>query len=135
MDFDFPFSQLTGRILFVDDEKLVLEMGEQMLTELGCQVTACLKSQEALEIFQDGPEDFDLVLSDISMPILTGMELATKLHSINPDVTIIFLSGYIDDADMDKALKVGVKEILAKPIRLKELASALGRYLPAAKEA
>lgn len=130
MDFDLPHSQLTGRVLFVDDEKLVLEMGEQMLTELGCQVTACQKSTEALEIFKNTPEDFDLVLSDISMPIMTGIELATQLHAIKPEITILILSGYFEDADLTEMQKIGVKEILSKPIRIKELALALNRHLP-----
>ncbi len=133
MDFNFPLPQLTGRVLFVDDEPLVLQMGKQMLTELGCHVTACQKSSEALEVFQNAPGDFDLVLSDLCMPILTGMELAVQLHAIRADIKILFLSGYIDEADLGKAQAVGVQEILAKPIRLQELASALGRYLPKSK--
>jgi two-component system, cell cycle sensor histidine kinase and response regulator CckA len=110
------------RILLVDDEVSLLDIGTQMFEYLGYEVTCRQDGLEALEAFRVEPEAFDLVMTDHTMPNMTGTELAKKLLEIRPDVPIILCSGFSEIIDQDDAVKIGVQKVIAKPFVFSEVA-------------
>ncbi len=119
----------TGRILFVDDEKTLLSLGKNMLESLGYEVMAFPGSLEALEAFQASPEAFDLIITDYTMPHMTGYTLAERIRKINPFARILLCTGYSDTITPEKAQSAGIKQLLYKPISKKELAETIRNIL------
>ncbi len=123
---------LTGgneAILFVDDEIQIVSVAEKILTALGYAVTAQTSSQSALALFREQPEAFDLVITDMTMPNMTGDRLAAEIMKIRPDMPVILCSGYsrkMSDAALSSA---GIRALLAKPVAKKELAATIRRVL------
>ncbi len=117
------------RVLFVDDETMLVEMGRDMLGRLGYRVTAVDSSLEALEVFRRSPGDFDLVITDQTMPGMTGDDLARKILRIRPDMPIIVCTGYSSVLSEDKARAIGIRELLLKPILKKDISLAIRRVL------
>ncbi len=117
------------RIMVVDDEKLVVAVASEMLHALGYQVVPVQRSVDALEIFRSQPDSFHLVLTDQTMPRMTGMELAAELHKIRADIPIILCSGYSDENVSKKAWELGIRKILSKPFVMQELASSVREIL------
>jgi len=117
------------RILFVDDEPVLLEMVEQMLEKLGYEVVTEKGCVEALELFRKGPDRFDLVITDMTMPKMTGIELAGELLNIRPNIPIILCSGSIDQALKGKAQAAGIREFMAKPISMESIAQTVRKAL------
>jgi PAS domain S-box-containing protein len=115
----------TESILFVDDEEALVQVNIQLLEKLGYRVTGNTNSHEALAAFKESPDKFDLVISDQTMPGMTGVELATKLMEIRQDVPIILITGYSDVINRKKAKEMGIRELVMKPI----LASDLSRTI------
>ena len=115
------------RILFVDDEELLTEWGQAALERLGYTVTALSDSTEALKLFSSDPSRFDLVVSDQTMPKLTGLNFAKKLLTIRDDIPIILCTGHSDSVTPEIAKKAGIREFLMKPLRRQELAEAIRR--------
>lgn len=93
----------TERILFVDDEKVLAELGQELLEALGYHVTARTSSLEALASFRAQPDTFDLVITDMTMPGLTGRDLVRKLLAIRPDIPIIMCSGFTEFINSNEA--------------------------------
>jgi CheY-like chemotaxis protein len=116
-------------ILLVDDNELVAEMGRQMLVPLGVEVVVHTCSLKALQAFQEAPQGFDLVLTDLDMPYMTGTALACKLWQIRPDTPIILCTG---SATMtcDRAQLLGFGFFLRKPFGLSDVAFAVEQILP-----
>jgi PAS domain S-box-containing protein len=110
------------RILLVDDEEMVAEIGTLILEGLGYQVTSRLNSVEALELFKAESDAFDLVITDLTMPQMTGEQLASEIMAISPKVPIIICSGFSERIGREQAKAIGVKELLTKPITLAEMA-------------
>jgi PAS domain S-box-containing protein len=119
----------TERILFVDDEAMLAELGKELLESLGYSVTVPLNSREALDLFQSNPQAFDLVVTDMTMPGLTGKELAKELMSIRPDIPIILCTGFSELINEDQALQAGIKGYIMKPYAAKSLNKAIRRAL------
>ena len=117
------------RILFIDDEESVIDIGKEMLEEFGYTVTIKTNPTEGLNTFCDHPEDFDLVITDKSMPDMTGFELAEKMLRIQPNIPIILCSGYSDRTDFEKARAMGFKESISKPLLMSELANTVREVL------
>jgi CheY-like chemotaxis protein len=117
------------RILFVDDEKALVDLGKQMLEALGYRVTAKTSSVEALETFRAQPDAFDLVITDMTMPALTGIELAKDLMAIRPDLPIILCTGFKDLVDGKQSKAIGVRELLLKPYLRIDLARTIRKVL------
>ena len=115
------------RILFVDDEELLTEWGQAALERLGYTVTALSDSTEALKLFSSDPSRFDLVVSDQTMPKLTGLNFAKKLLTIRDDIPIILCTGHSDSVTPEIAKKAGIRKFLMKPLRRQELAEAIRR--------
>ena len=121
----------TGRehILFVDDEAALVDMSTQLLERLGYRVTARTSSREALAKFSAAPQDVDLVITDMTMPQLTGKELAAARLQIRPDLPIILCTGFSEIITEEAAQQVGIKAFTLKPIIMKELAETIRRVL------
>ncbi len=117
------------RILLVDDEAAVLDMCTQMLERLGYEVTARQSSIEALELFRRNPSAFDLVMTDQTMPGLTGDKLAVEILKILPGAPILLMTGFSDYMDETMAHKMGISEFVMKPLVLRNLSTALRRAL------
>ena len=130
-NFDSPDLMLTGteNILFVDDEAFQADIAQKMLGRLGYRLTTCTNSVEALELFKQSPQNFDLVITDMTMPQMTGDLLAKELILIRPEIPIIVCTGYSDRIDTDKANEIGIRELIMKPVIMKDIANCIRRIL------
>ena len=117
------------RILFVDDEVFLIDLVKRMLEKLGYQVVVKQSPLEALELFKDQPHKFDLVISDMTMPELTGVELARQIIAIRPDTPFILCTGYNEHVSEEKIKSFGIKEFLMKPLEVKVLAETIRKAL------
>ncbi|MCP4348215.1 MAG: response regulator [Desulfobacterales bacterium] len=124
-----PVPRGTGRILFIDDEEYITEMASDILSGLGYKVIAHTSSMKALDIFSARPDMFDLVITDQTMPKISGTELAEKLIGIRPDIPIILCTGFSKSAVLKKAKTIGVRELIAKPFTMNEIACLISRVL------
>ena len=121
----------TERILLIDDEEQIISMERKMLENLGYQVTARTDSVEALKEFSKQPQNYDLVITDMTMPQMTGDELAQKLLLIKPGIPVILCTGFNEDITEEKALEMGIQKFVMKPVIKKELASTIRSVLDA----
>ncbi len=126
-----PVQRGTGRILLVDDEGAVVELGQQMLGRLGYCAEASQDPLEALSRFREGPDRFDLVITDMTMPNLQGTALVDALRAIRSDIPIILCTGYSDIMTRTDAAGLAVQGVLIKPYRSRELAAAIQEALAA----
>ncbi|MBU2538550.1 MAG: response regulator [Proteobacteria bacterium] len=117
------------RILFVDDEELLVALGRDMLEHLGYTVTGRDSSIEALETFMNDPNQFDLVITDQTMPGLTGTDLARKILQVRPDLPIILCTGYSSQVSEEAAKAIGIKEFAFKPLSISSIAQLVRRVL------
>jgi signal transduction histidine kinase/ActR/RegA family two-component response regulator len=124
-----PFPLGNERILFVDDEKALVDIGVQLLEHLGYRVVARTSSIEALEAFRNQPEKFDLVVSDQTMPNMTGEMLAKELIRIRPDIPIVLCTGYSEMISEEKATALGIKKLIMKPILMREISQTIRQIL------
>jgi CheY-like chemotaxis protein len=109
------------RILVVDDEPDILEIEKEMLHNLGYTVTARERAPDALALFAEHPGHFDLVITDMTMPGLTGDKLAGDLRRIRPDIPIILCTGFNALISKERAAELGITGFLMKPFTIKEL--------------
>lgn len=121
----------TGKeaILLVDDEELLVAVGKQMLENLGYQVAAETHSREALDLFRHMPDRFDLVITDMTMPNLTGLELAVKMKTIRPDIPVIVCTGFSDRLSQELIDELGIEALVMKPVLKGQLARTVRRVL------
>ncbi|MEE8431932.1 MAG: PAS domain-containing protein, partial [Candidatus Desulfatibia sp.] len=119
----------TERILLVDDEETIVRMETQMLERLGYDVTERTSSIEALEAFRAAPDKFDLVITDMTMPNMTGVQLSQKLLEIRPDIPIIICTGFSTKIDDEKAKVAGIRGYVMKPVVMRELAKKIREVL------
>lgn len=110
------------RILLVDDECSLLEIGEQILMHIGYDVVAMQGGLEALDAFRSAPGRFDLVITDQTMPKMTGAELAKEILQIRPDIPIVLCTGFSEAVDQETAKAIGISEFMMKPFTFTELA-------------
>ncbi len=116
-------------ILFVDDEKLLVEVTQKTLEKLGYRVTAKNNSPDALEAFTQNPGDFDLVLTDYTMPDMTGIQLAKKILALRPDIPVIICTGYSEAVSPEQMTETGIHSLLTKPMTKPMLARAIRKAL------
>ncbi|OPY75201.1 MAG: Wide host range VirA protein [Syntrophorhabdus sp. PtaU1.Bin050] len=116
-------------ILFVDDEDLLVELNCERLTRLGYEVVATTSSIEALELFKKEPRRFHLVITDYTMPRMTGVDLAKELLKVRNDIPIILCTGHNDSISADKVKKTGIREFLLKPLGQQGMSAAIRRVL------
>ena len=117
------------RILFVDDEEALVEMGEDVLAEIGYEVTSRMNGREALDLLKLDPSRFDLVITDQTMPEMTGIELAKEVLAIKPGMPIIMCTGFSHVVDADKAKAAGIKAFAMKPLTKREIARTVRKVL------
>jgi len=117
------------RILFVDDEETLVELTKIILANLGYQVTACTDSRQALKLYESNPEGFDLIITDMTMPHLSGSELAQQIRKLRPGQPIILCTGYSSYINAEVAAELGIKTFLLKPVARQELAVAVRNAL------
>jgi PAS domain S-box-containing protein len=121
----------TERILFVDDEMMLAGIGQQMLKKLGYDVVARTSPVEALELFKAKPDHFDLVVTDQTMPGMTGDALARELMRIRPGLPVIICTGYSQSIDERRAAEMGIRGFVMKPILINSIAVAVRKALAA----
>ena len=126
---DEPAPEGTGRILFVDDEEGIARLGKRMLERLGYDVTATTDGVAALESFRNDPFAWDAVVTDQTMPRLSGADLASEMMRIRPDLPIILISGFSETMSPALARSLGIREYLMKPFRRHQLGGAVRRAL------
>jgi two-component system, cell cycle sensor histidine kinase and response regulator CckA len=122
---------LQGResILLVDDEEIILSSLQRVLTLSGYRVTGLKDSQEALRLFDEKPDEFDLVITDLTMPGMTGLDLSRKIQSVRPDIPIVLCTGFNDAISQEEAKSFGIRELLLKPVGAGELKKLIHRAL------
>ena len=118
-------------ILLVDDEGLVVDAVKTMLERLGYKVTARTSSVETLDLFRHNPGEFDLVITDQTMPNMTGRELAREMMFIRPDVPIILCTGFSDQIEEKRAEEMGIRGFLTKPAGMKAMSEKVREVLDA----
>jgi nitrogen-specific signal transduction histidine kinase len=117
------------RILLVDDEEPIVRLGRQMLERLGYRVTSRVSSLEALKAFKANPDAFDLVITDMTMPNMTGDQLAKALISHRPDIPVVVCTGFSERMDPQSAQALGIKGFLMKPVTKSDLARMVRKAL------
>ncbi len=128
---DIDFFSLTGKekILLVDDEESIVTWTSQMLSKLGYETTCMTDSVQALERVRQNPEEFDLVLTDMTMPRMNGLELSSAVSGIRPDIPIILCTGFSEGLTDDIIQRNGIVSMIMKPMIATELALAVSRAL------
>jgi PAS domain S-box-containing protein len=124
-----PESGSGERILYVDDDDALVFMMTRMLRRLNYEVVGFQHSREALKAFRANPNGFDLVITDMSMPVLDGAALVRELRAVRPTIPIVIVTGYIRPKDLERATELGVQELLLKPSTVSEMAETLRRVL------
>ncbi len=117
------------RILLIDDEKQIIDIEKQILERLGYQVTSSTDSEKALEKFAAQPDRFDLVITDMTMPKMSGDQLARKMMDIKPEIPVILCTGFNEAITEEKALAMGIDKFVMKPIVKDELAFTIRSVL------
>lgn len=120
-----PFPKGNEKILLVDDEKAIIDAIQQVLERLGYQVVARTSSIEALEVFRTQTDSFDLVISDQTMPNMTGEKLAKELMALRTDIPIILCTGFSHIINEEKAKAIGIRKFIMKPVVMREMATII----------
>ena len=120
------------RILLVDDEEAIVKMESLMLERLGYRVTCRTGSLEALEVFRADPYRFDLLITDMTMPDMTGIRLIKKIRGLRADIPVIICTGYSDLIDKEKSAELGIQGYLVKPVMKSDLTPTVRNVLNAA---
>ena len=116
-------------ILFVDDEEKLVHVAEESFPVSGYQITAHTNPLIALENFKKQPDKYDIIITDMTMPGMTGIELADKIKKMRPDMPIILCTGYSELVSREEVLSTGIKKYLQKPVTMKTLVKIVGEIL------
>lgn len=117
------------RILFVDDEETLVSVGQKILESFGYKVVGRTSSIEALDVFRAQPDKFDLVITDMTMPNMTGADMAKAIMRIRPDIPIILCTGFSEVISEEKAKAIGIREFIMKPITSRKIAEIIRNVL------
>ncbi len=115
----------TERILFVDDEDLLVEVGIEMLKDLGYDAVGTTHALQALTTFKSEPDAFDLVITDMTMPGMTGDQLAAEIQQLRPNIPIIACTGFSKRISSERAASLGIRALLMKPVTVRELSRSV----------
>ena len=124
-----PFAGGTERILLVDDERAVVEVTRQILEMLGYRVTTRMNGAEALQAFLAAPGQFDLVITDFTMPRMTGLELAGEILAVRSRLPVILCTGFSERVSEEKAASAGIRALVLKPLKMQEFARLIRSVL------
>ncbi len=119
----------SGRILVVDDEPQIASLQQQVLERLGYEVVSCFTSEDALELYKKEGREFDLIITDMGMPEMTGLELFENIKMLNPDVRVMICTGYSKQVTRETALELGFSGFLSKPFNANDLIREVGASL------
>ena len=119
----------SGKILLVDDEDQVVQVTGEILQSLGYTVVGKTSPREALAAFLKDSGGFDMLITDLTMAELTGLELSEQVKALRPDIPIILITGYSDQVSKDAAISAGIDEYCMKPISMRELSTIVGKFL------
>ena len=119
----------TQTVMIVDDEEMILDVGRQMLTELGYEVLTANSGKAAIQIYQEHIRQIDLVILDMIMPEMSGARVFGHLKQINPDVKVLLSSGYSINGQAAKILEQGCKGFIQKPFTLRYLSEKMSEIL------
>jgi len=117
------------KILYVDDDEAIVFMMTRMLRRLNYDVVAYQHPGEALEAFRANPNEFDVVVTDMSMPQMAGPDLVREMLAIRPDIPIVMATGYIRPKDLEQARDLGIRELVLKPNTVAEMGEVLHRIV------
>ncbi|MDD5170653.1 MAG: response regulator [Syntrophales bacterium] len=116
-------------ILFIDDEKMVVDLSKELLQQLGYRIVTETDPVKAIEVFKEGSADFDLVITDKTMPHMTGFDVAREVRRIRADIPVILSSGFQEREDLEKLTALGISRLITKPIRMRALAKTIREIL------
>jgi len=128
-----PLPEGNERVLLVDDERELVDIGQELLSRLGYAVVSRLSSIDALEAFRARPDSYDLVITDQTMPQMTGEDLVRSILEIRPDIPIILCTGFSESMTPERAKQIGVHDFLMKPFVMRDLAGTVRKVLDNAK--
>lgn len=117
------------RVLYIDDEEPLVFLVVRVLERNGYRCTGCTDPRNALELFRQDPQGFDLVITDMNMPGMNGLDVAREVLSVRDDIPVVITSGYVRAADVAATRTLGVRDLILKPDTISELAAVVGRYL------
>ena len=117
------------RILYLDDEESLVLLAKRMLERMGYRVAGFHDSSLALQAFESAPGDFDLVLTDLSMPGMSGMDVSRRILTIRPDIPVLLATGYVRKEDVELAHSIGIREVIWKPQTIGEMGDLLAQQL------
>jgi CheY-like chemotaxis protein len=119
----------TERLLFIDDEQILGKAVKEGLRYLGYRVVTRTSSIEALDLFRKHPDQFDLVITDIIMPVMSGDRLAQEMLKIRHNIPVILCTGYSEQMTEEKAKELGAQELIMKPMEIRDLAQTIRKVL------
>lgn len=119
----------SGRILLVDDEEQVVQVTGAILRSLGYEVVGTSSPRQALQTFGEQADDFDMLITDLTMAELTGLELSAQVKNLRPGLPIILITGYSEQVSKEAAVQSGIAEYCMKPISMRELSTVVGKFL------
>jgi DNA-binding NtrC family response regulator len=122
---------MAGRILYLDDEQPLVFLMTRMLTHLGHQVSGFTNGKEAVDAFRAAPGEFDLILTDMSMPQMSGLDFAQEILKIDPKANVVIATGCVDPNWATHARTHGVREVIEKPNSVAEMGQVVSRLLAA----
>jgi len=120
-----PGDVCRGRVLFVDDESMLVALADEALVRMGFDVVALEDPVEALDRFREDPMGFDVVVTDMTMPRMSGLKLAESVRALNAGVPVILCTGFSNELVGRRHEEMGVSAVLFKPVPMKELAEAI----------
>jgi CheY-like chemotaxis protein len=123
----------TEHVLIIDDEQMVADIGVIMLERLGYKVTAKTSALEALDVFRAKPEEFDLIITDYTMPHMNGIDLARELLLLRPDIPVILCTGFSEKVTDKAAKDAGIRGFAMKPLDRRQLAELVRNALEAGR--
>lgn len=118
------------RVMYVDDEESLVYLIERALAALGHSVSGFVEPAEALAVFRSRPQDFDVVITDLSMPGIDGLDLAREVLAVRGDIPVLVTTGLIQDEDVERARAIGVRDVVLKPATVGDLAAVLAMLFP-----
>ncbi len=119
-----------GRVLFVDDEQMLVDLGKMMLEKIGYEALGVKSSKSAIEIIQKNPNGFDIVITDLTMPEIQGVQLAEMIKAVRPNLPVVLVTGFSDITTTSKANASCIDAVLAKPLSINALAMTLQKLIP-----
>jgi CheY-like chemotaxis protein len=117
------------RVLYVDDEAALVSLTTRLLQRMGYEAAGFTDAQEALTAFAAAPDEFDLVVTDMAMPRMTGIDFAQQVLAIRPDIPVLLASGYVRPEEAERAREAGIRKVIWKPSTLSEMGLILREEL------